>query len=235
MPTKYNTGLDGANDWDNLSLAQRLASIQAAIAQIEAEVGISGSAVTTSIDYKLKNAASVNPGHLHSPAGLSAVIDTSAGDIANVAWIGGSAAAGAVGLAADAGHTHVLAAPGAWTPYTPTWTGASTNPVIGNGTLSGRYMTIGKLCAFSVFLSAGSTTTFGSGTYSWALPVAVGASAHALVTSLVSVDIGVGALAPNVTKFSCGSSGAITLWNPTTPVTWASGTTFYVSGVYETA
>jgi hypothetical protein len=36
------------------------------VAALEAKVGIDASAVATSLDYLLKNAASVNPGHTHS-------------------------------------------------------------------------------------------------------------------------------------------------------------------------
>ena len=58
---------------------------------------------------------------------------------------------------------------GAWTTYAPTWT-SSTNPSIGNGTLSGRYRRIGKTVDIVVTMAAGSTTTFGAGAYSFSLP-----------------------------------------------------------------
>lgn len=57
------------------------------------------------------------------------------------------------------------------TPFTPTWTGTGSNPVIGNGTLAGSYFQIGKLVIFEIEVLMGSTTTFGSGTYEFALPV----------------------------------------------------------------
>ena len=59
----------------------------------------------------------------------------------------------------------------AWVSYTPTWTGASTNPVIGNGTLAGYYKQVGKTVYCRIEVVMGSTTTYGSGAYSWALPV----------------------------------------------------------------
>jgi len=43
------------------------------INNIEAKVGIDGSAVVTSLDYLLKNAASINPGHGHTLAALTDV------------------------------------------------------------------------------------------------------------------------------------------------------------------
>lgn len=39
---------------------------------IEAKVGVNNSAVTTSLDYLLKNSASLDPGHLHSANGFNA-------------------------------------------------------------------------------------------------------------------------------------------------------------------
>jgi hypothetical protein len=38
---------------------------------LEGKVGIDGSAVTTSLDYLLKNAASIDPGHKHTAGALS--------------------------------------------------------------------------------------------------------------------------------------------------------------------
>ena len=57
-----------------------------------------------------------------------------------------------------------LLTPGASVAYTPSWTAASgTAPAIGNGTVTGRYIKIGRTCTVWVNFQAGSTTTFGSG------------------------------------------------------------------------
>ena len=61
------------------------------------------------------------------------------------------------------------AADGAWTTYTPGWTG-TTNPSLGNGSLVGRYTRIGRTIIGGVVLTIGSTTTGGSGSWSWDLP-----------------------------------------------------------------
>lgn len=61
---------------------------------------------------------------------------------------------------------------GVWTTYTPTWTAATTNPTIGNGTLTGRYVVIGKVCHAMVYVLAGTTTNAGSGAYSFTYPIA---------------------------------------------------------------
>lgn len=60
----------------------------------------------------------------------------------------------------------------AWTAYTPVWTAASSNPAIGNGTISGRYLQVGKVVHYYGRILAGSTTTYGSGDWRISLPVA---------------------------------------------------------------
>ena len=59
----------------------------------------------------------------------------------------------------------------AWTTYTPTWTASITNPVLGNGTVFGRYKQRGKTIDVRILLILGSTTTIGSGVYFLSLPV----------------------------------------------------------------
>jgi hypothetical protein len=67
----------------------------------------------------------------------------------------------------------------AWTAYTPVWTAPTTNPVLGNGTLTGQYMAQnGKTIHYRIVLIMGSTTTYGSGMYLLSLPVASSANSH---------------------------------------------------------
>lgn len=54
--------------------------------------------------------------------------------------------------------------------FTPTWTSSGTQPAIGNGTLSGRYFRIQKLVFVQILFIAGSTTTYGTGNYAFAVP-----------------------------------------------------------------
>ena len=72
----------------------------------------------------------------------------------------------------DTGNT-VL---GAWINYTPTWTGSGTNPVIGNGSITGRYSLVNKTVTAQILVTMGSTTTFGSGAYFFSLPVTAAAT-----------------------------------------------------------
>lgn len=54
--------------------------------------------------------------------------------------------------------------------FTPTWSATGTQPALGNGTLTGWVVRSGKLRTAFYKLTAGSTTTFGTGTYRFSLP-----------------------------------------------------------------
>lgn len=58
-----------------------------------------------------------------------------------------------------------------WTTYTPVWLASITNPTIGNGSITGRYVEIGATVFGEIRIQAG-TSGFsrGSGTYSVTLP-----------------------------------------------------------------
>jgi hypothetical protein len=126
----------------------------------------------------------------------------------------------------------------AWQSYTPTWTAVTTNPTLGNGTLAGAYVQVGKLVVYRIRLNFGSTTSIGSGVYSWTLPVTVSGAAdylggafcfngsgtrrprHALCGSSTTVQL-------------CDDSGARTDHSNT--LAWASGFSISISGTYEAA
>jgi hypothetical protein len=64
----------------------------------------------------------------------------------------------------------------AWTSYVPVWTSTGTAPSLGNGTITGRYKQVGKLVVATIKVVFGSTSTFGTGAYSFSLPVAASGS-----------------------------------------------------------
>lgn len=59
----------------------------------------------------------------------------------------------------------------AWVSYAPTWAATGTAVGIGNGTFTGLYQQIGKtiIARFKIF--SGTTTTYGTGNWTFALPV----------------------------------------------------------------
>lgn len=115
--------------------------------------------------------------------------------------------------------------------YTPAWTG-TTNPVLNNGTLLGRYVLAGRLVTGWFDLTIGSSTTFGSGGYRISLPVpAAYPGSDIPIGTFIATDASdgnrrrTGALtivtATTVRADRDGVSGSAT--TPTAPFTWATG------------
>jgi microcystin-dependent protein len=126
-----------------------------------------------------------------------------------------------------------------WKAYTPTWTGSGSNPAIGNGTLSGRYKQDGQTVFVDIYVVMGSTTTFGTGNYAFALPVtAVDTNGHVLQATLF--DAGTALYQRPVALDSATvlavkdlpGGGSIT---PTVPFTWAATDQIRISGTYIAA
>ncbi|MCP9209276.1 hypothetical protein [Streptomyces cucumeris] len=132
----------------------------------------------------------------------------------------------------------------AWTSYTPAWTAATTNPVLGNGTLAGRYLKVGRTCTAHINLITGSTTTYGAGNYAWALPFAAanaGCSyvghAHLLAGTRWMGQTVISPAATTASPFFPTNSTTTTasFLQPTVPVTLASGHQLRMTFTYETA
>lgn len=59
----------------------------------------------------------------------------------------------------------------AWVAYTPTWASTGTAVALGNGTITGRWLRVGKtMHACEMILTLGSTSTVGTGSYTFSLP-----------------------------------------------------------------
>lgn len=58
----------------------------------------------------------------------------------------------------------------AWNNYSANWGASDANPSLGNGTLQGRYITIGKMCTVHIGLNIGSSTGKGGGEWSFTVP-----------------------------------------------------------------
>jgi hypothetical protein len=129
--------------------------------------------------------------------------------------------------------------------YTPNWTGSTTNPVLNNGTITGKYIVVGKMCWVEVIITMGSSTTYGSGTWSVSVPVTsasdVGRQVLPQGTQRTSVTRPIyGELISNDTNVTLRSwpttaGNAMTAVTPTFPTTWASTDVLTMSGWYRTA
>lgn len=132
---------------------------------------------------------------------------------------------------------------GAWTSYTPTWTCSGTSPAIGNGTLTGRYQRLyGRTYLVQIYLLAGSTTTFGTGSWSFATPgglstaspypVGCGLAVLASVWPVTLLASGSTFLAYTATSSTDPRLSAVTV---TAPTAWASTHYLSASIVWESA
>jgi hypothetical protein len=133
----------------------------------------------------------------------------------------------------------------AWTAYTPTWTALTTNPTLGNGTITGAYNRIGKTVLFRVKVTFGSTTTVGSGTYLFSPPAAVNAAdalmlpARFFDSSAATRNKGIvyllssGNLGLAVDVGAAG--GTLAGVTNASPYAWATGDTIELGGSYEAA
>jgi hypothetical protein len=96
---------------------------------------------------------------------------------------------------------------GAWRSYSISWTtDGVTQPVIGNGSLTGAYKQIGKIVFVRVKLNCGSTTTFGTGAWQFGLPIT--------------------ASSPDGVQFACSMLDSSTTWYGGTVNGTYSGATF---------
>jgi hypothetical protein len=131
----------------------------------------------------------------------------------------------------------------AWTPYTPIWTAASVDPVIGNGTIEGWYKVIGKTCFVRGNIVMGSTTTFGSGEWYVSMPFTASNADSILMTAnlldngsawynavLNGARAGFNYKTPIQYQAVGGTANDV---NATQPFTWANSDRFLWNGTYE--
>ena len=124
-----------------------------------------------------------------------------------------------------------------WETYTPIWTGATTNPAIGNGTLTGRWKRNGSNMDVQIHVLMGSTTSMGSNQWTFSLPTGyvidnskLATTTFQVVGSAFGADIGVAwkdgsVVVPNVTDptvVQVISDGGNNTWKSDLPFTWVS-------------
>lgn len=121
-------------------------------------------------------------------------------------------------------------------PYTVTWSASGVAPAIGNGTLTGFYYLRGRQVSIGIYLSPGSTTTFGTGTYSFSLPLTAltsGSIAQAISGRILDTGtahfVATGIIATSTTVQVVTSGGLV---GQTIPMTWAIGDVLEINGLY---
>jgi hypothetical protein len=120
--------------------------------------------------------------------------------------------------------------------FTPTWAGSGSNPAIGDGTLSGRYVKVGQLVFFSIAATMGASTTYGTGDYSFTLPFTAGSTDPVFTASLkdsgTAYFVGTAFLS-STTVLTITSNNSASLVGAGAPFTFASGDWIKVSGCYR--
>lgn len=150
------------------------------------------------------------------------------------------------GLVAGTGASWV------WQSWTPSWTSDGSAPALGNATLDAKYIQIGKTVSFRIHFIAGTTTTYGTGTYVWSLPVTakntVDANSFPPIGTWTGRDVSAAAQYGGIlslistTAFYWGLSHSIlvvgaqaNLISVSTPFTWADTDKYECFGMYEAA
>jgi hypothetical protein len=133
-----------------------------------------------------------------------------------------------------------------WVDYTPSWTSSGTQPNIGNGSVTGKWRRVGDSIECQVRVLAGSTTTYGTGTYLLSLPQGLSFDTSKFVDGGDDQRLGYGSIVDqgNIRWFFFvnyrsnssnrvvfivspdGTSGFVTsnsVWSPTVPFTFGNG------------
>lgn len=140
----------------------------------------------------------------------------------------------------------------AWAAFSTSWTADTVNPAIGNGTLACRYKQIGKTVHFEMILLPGSTTSHGSGNWTFTLPAAAASGAGSASVDVIcgfGFDQSAGNGFDHARTVLNGSTFQILnanppgssrgtgnfTWDSGTPFTWANGDSLKLRFTYEAA
>jgi hypothetical protein len=136
-----------------------------------------------------------------------------------------------------------------WTAWTPTWTAGGGATTLGNGTLNAAYSSAGKLLRIRINLALGSTTSGGTGGWSFTLPpgfTAIATHEQTITGKLFVASANwpaIGYIAPSATSvqpYTHPSSTNTTLSQvqssaTAVPGTWVTGNILHISGAFEVA
>lgn len=147
-------------------------------------------------------------------------------------------------------YERARAAPiGGWQNWTVTWSSYSgAAPVLGNGTITGRYSMVGKICFYTIRFNYGSTSTPGGNFWAFSLPVnAISADISGSMTFRRGADGAAvfGQAIAGAYYFGISNSvgglthpvggGADSFLGVGMPFNWSSGDQIWMNGFFEMA
>lgn len=128
---------------------------------------------------------------------------------------------------------------GAWLPFTPTWTAATTNPTIGDGSLTGQYYLSGFTVFVNITLLWGAATVGGTGLWTiGGLPIA---AAYDCTVAISLRDNSSGNNYAGAMDIRAGTNSSIRIGGPTgscsatVPFTWTNPDRIQITGCYPAA
>jgi hypothetical protein len=128
---------------------------------------------------------------------------------------------------------------GEWESYTPAWTASGGNPSLGNGSIAGQKMYVGRTVWFTIQLVIGSTTTLGTGLWEFSLPETPGGilnvNAFAVDNGVrLYLGQGVGLSATTIGLWLSDATAGTESWAQAGfPFAWGNGDTIQVKGCYR--
>lgn len=129
-----------------------------------------------------------------------------------------------------------------WQTYAAEWRATTTNPVIGNGSIVGRFRRLGTRLDVNVTVTCGSTTTYGAGSYVVTMPPNCTARnvTNGTQNGHLTMVVGASSYPGNVQLLPGGTDMYLihatspqSNANPTNPGTWANGDRFVITATFE--
>lgn len=128
---------------------------------------------------------------------------------------------------------------GLWTTYTPSWTTTGTAPAFGTATVNGRYCKIGRQVTVSIWIDFSSSSTFGTGAWTFSLPAAAPANTAQVnwmgawwAAASGNVTVGTCVVITSLIQLPDGNGTSQNV-DATHPFTWGSGNQFAIQLTYE--
>ncbi len=127
--------------------------------------------------------------------------------------------------------------------YNPQWASTGTQPAIGNGTIVGKYSMKGNQIFDNGRQTNGSTTTYGTGTYTWSLPFASktisnygsNGSCQVFDSSAGTFYVGRSSIGSNSSTINLATHAAASLMSGTVPIALATSDVIDFANVYYTS